>query len=124
MTAGLDWLSGLLDAGFKSRQLARANDLARRVADAVGGGVLLHPAFPTLAPRHHHTYGRPWLLMPSAIFNLAGVPVTEVPLGIDPRSGLPVGLQVAAPHGDDHLGIAVALALESALGGWRPPPGL
>jgi fatty acid amide hydrolase 2 len=56
----------------------------------------------------------------SSIFNLAGVPVTEVPLGLS-RHGLPVGVQVAAQHGADHLSIAIALELEAVFGGWVPP---
>ena len=72
------------------------------------------------APRHRRTYGRPWLTTPASIFNLAGVPVTEVPLGLSP-AGLPVGVQVAAAHGADHLTIAIALELEAIFGGWVPP---
>ena len=54
------------------------------------------------------------------VFNLAGVPVTQVPLGLG-RGGLPLGVQVvAAPGGDDRT-IAVALALEEEFGGWVPP---
>ena len=67
--------------------------------------------------------GRPWLLTPAAIFNLAGVPVTEVPLGRS-RDGLPLGVQVAAGPDRDHVSIAVALELERAFGGWIPPPAL
>ena len=54
------------------------------------------------------------------VFNLGGVPVTQVPLGLD-RRGLPLGVQVAAGHGRDDLAIAVALELERAFGGWAPP---
>ena len=39
-------------------------------------------------------------------------------LGAD---GLPLGIQVVAPRKQDHLSIAVAMTLEDALGGWRPP---
>jgi fatty acid amide hydrolase 2 len=46
--------------------------------------------------------------------------VTEVPLGLD-GEGLPLGVQVAAPPGNDHKTIAVALELERAFGGWVPP---
>jgi fatty acid amide hydrolase 2 len=53
-------------------------------------------------------------------FNLAGVPVTQVPLGLD-RRGLPLGVQVAAGHARDDLAIAVALELEHVFGGWVPP---
>ncbi len=65
-------------------------------------------------------YGRPWLLNSAAVFNLAGVPVTQVPLGRS-RNGLPLGVQVAAGIDRDHVSIAVALYLERAFGGWRAP---
>ncbi len=108
---------------MRSRLLERARALADELTETIGDGVLLHPAHLSTAPKHHRTYGRPWLTTPAAIFNLAGVPVTEVPLGLGPR-GLPLGVQVAARHGADHLTIAVALELEAVFGGWVPPPGL
>ena len=55
-----------------------------------------------------------------ALFNLAGLPVTQVPLGLG-RAGLPLGVQVAAGPGRDHVTIAVALELERAFGGWVAP---
>jgi fatty acid amide hydrolase 2 len=54
------------------------------------------------------------------VFNLAGVPVTEVPLGLG-ADGLPLGVQVAAGEDRDHVSIAVALVLERVFGGWVPP---
>ena len=38
-----------------------------------------------------------------------------------PSPGLPLGVQVGAARGQDHLSIAVALELERAFGGWVPP---
>ncbi|HEX2129477.1 MAG TPA: hypothetical protein VHF58_09710, partial [Solirubrobacterales bacterium] len=64
----------------------------------------------------------PWILASTAVFNLLGLPVTEVPLGLNER-GLPLGVQVAAGRDRDHVAIAVALELERAFGGWVPPPG-
>ena len=83
--------------------------------------MLLHPAYPRTVPRHGTTVGRPWLLASAAVFNLAGVPVTEVPLGLSSR-GLPLGVQVAAGAERDHVSIAVALELERVFGGWVAPP--
>ena len=80
-------------------------------------GILLHPPHPRVAPRHGATVGRAWVLTPAAVFNLLGLPVTEVPLGLNPK-GLPLGVQVAAADGNDHLTIAAALALERRFGGW------
>ena len=102
------------------RLLDEGRTLARELLAAIGDGVLLHPAHPRVAPRHRSTVGRLWLLTPAAVFNLAGVPVTEVPLGRSPR-GLPLGVQVAAGPGRDHVSIAVALELERVFGGWQPP---
>jgi fatty acid amide hydrolase 2 len=104
----------------RSRALGAAQSLVSELLDAIGDGVLLHPAHPRPAPRHGRTFGRPWLLTPAAVFNLSEVPVTEVPLGLD-EGGLPVGVQVAAPRGSDHVSIAVALELERVFGGWQPP---
>lgn len=97
-----------------------ARELAAALIDAIGDGVVLHPAHQRVAPRHGRTVGRPWLFTPAAMFNLAGVPVTEVPLGLSP-AGLPLGVQVAAGLDRDHVSIAVALALERVFGGWVPP---
>jgi fatty acid amide hydrolase 2 len=109
------------NAGVRDKLLARARELADRLTEAIGSGVLVHPAQLTVAPRHRQTYARPWLTTPASIFNLTGVPVTEVPLGLT-EAGLPVGVQVAAAHGADHLSIAIALELEAVFGGWVPPP--
>jgi len=65
---------------------------------------------------------RPWLIAPTALFNLLGLPVTEVPLGLN-EAGLPLGVQVVAGRDRDHVSIAVAAELERAFGGWVPPPG-
>lgn len=108
------------DSRQTQRLLARSRELGDELREVIGDGVLLHPAFRRPAPRHGGTVGRPWLLTPAAIFNLAGVPVTEVPLGLS-RAGLPLGVQVAAGVGRDHVSIAVALELERVFGGWTPP---
>jgi fatty acid amide hydrolase 2 len=104
----------------RDKLLAAGAELAAELIEAIGDGVLLHPAHLSLAPQHRRTYGRPWLTTPASVFNLAGVPVTEVPLGLSPK-GLPVGVQVAAAHGADHLSIAIAHELEAVFGGWVSP---
>ena len=99
---------------------AAARSLESEIEATIGDGVLLHPPHPRVAPRHGWTVGRPWLLAPTALFNLLGMPATQVPLGLG-RKGLPVGVQVAAAQGNDHVTIAVAMELERSLGGWVPP---
>lgn len=102
----------------------RIVDAARSISDElteiIGDGLLLHPTMPTVAPRHGRTVGRPWSANAVAAFSLAGVPVTQVPLGLG-SAGLPLGVQVAAGIGNDHLTIAAALELERVFGGWVPP---
>ncbi|NJC74017.1 amidase [Planosporangium thailandense] len=106
------WAERLIEAG---------ECIAAELSAAIGDGVLLEPTLATTAPRHGRTVGRPWWLAHVVPFNLAGVPVTQTPLGLDPH-GLPLGVQVAAGHGRDHVSIAVALELERIFGGWTPPP--
>jgi fatty acid amide hydrolase 2 len=105
-----------------ARQIvASARVLAEELAATIGDGVLLHPPLATVAPRHGRTVGRPWWLGHVVPFNLAGLPVTQVPLGLGSH-GLPLGVQVAAGRGGDHRTIAVALELERVFGGWVSPP--
>ena len=108
--------------GRTRRALAAVESLRAEVAGILGtDAVLLHQPHPRVAPRHGATIGRAWLITPAAVFNLLGLPVTQVPLGLNPR-GLPLGVQVAAADGNDHLTIAAALELERRLGGWVSPP--
>ncbi len=87
------------------------------------GSVLLYPPFPKLAPRHHRPLFSPLDFAYTAIFNVLENPVTQTPLGLH-ASGLPLGVQVVGVHGQDHVTIAVARALEQEFGGWVPPPRL
>jgi fatty acid amide hydrolase 2 len=103
------------------RALAAGKALAAEVEAVLEDGVLLHPPHPRVAPRHGRTVGRTWVLTPTAVFNLLGLPVTQVPLGLNPN-GLPLGVQVVAGMDRDHVAIAAALELERAFGGWVPPP--
>jgi fatty acid amide hydrolase 2 len=106
--------------GRVKRALDAAESLREELDGVIGDGVLLHPPHPRVAPKHGRTVGRPWVLGPTAIFNLLGLPATQIPLGLGPH-GLPLGVQAAAKEDNDHVSIAVALALEEEFGGWVPP---
>ncbi|HVF05223.1 MAG TPA: amidase [Frankiaceae bacterium] len=108
----------------RGRRLCALGRALREELTALIGedGVLFYPSFPTLAPKHGAPVWRPFTFAYTAILNVAELPVTQVPLGLD-RSGLPLGVQVAAAPGNDHLTIAVARHLEEAFGGWVPPRG-
>ena len=62
------------------------------------------------------------MVVPTAVFNLLGLPATQVPLGLN-AAGLPLGVQVVGGMDRDHVTIAVALELERVFGGWVPPDG-
>ena len=47
-----------------ARAMAAERELYERVEEVIGDGVLLHPPFPRVAPRHGATIGRPWVLAP------------------------------------------------------------
>ncbi|CAB4911125.1 unannotated protein [freshwater metagenome] len=117
-------LGDLLPSGSlrrRTRLVEAGRAFAREVAAQIGDGVLLVPPMPTTAPPHGTTLRRPWVGHGMQVLNLAAVPVTQVPMGLG-RGGLPLGVQVAAGPGRDHVSIAVALELERAHGGWVPPP--
>lgn len=96
--------------------------MAGEVAEMLGpDGVLLFPPHPLPAPRHGRPLLRPFRWVYTGIFNILKLPVTAVPAGLS-SEGLPLGVQVAAAPGNDHVTLAAALELERALGGWTPPP--
>jgi fatty acid amide hydrolase 2 len=117
-------IAGLFPA--RMRRLAESGRALRAELEALLGndGVLLVASARGIPPRHSELRGRLALLyFPyCAVFNVLEFPVTQVPLGTSAEHGMPLGVQVAAGRGRDHLTIAVACALERACGGWSPPP--
>ncbi len=93
------------------------HDIARQLGPR---GVLLLPTFPRPAPRHNRPMLRFYEAGYTGLFNALEMPATQIPCGLDPE-GLPTGVQAVGRHGDDAVTIAVAVALEEALGGWIPP---
>jgi fatty acid amide hydrolase 2 len=116
-----EWMTGRLPQGRLRKMAAARRAFQEEMIAAIGDGVLLHPTHPRVAPRHGRTVGKPWLLTTTAVFNLAGLPVAQIPLGLNGR-GLPLGVQAAASPDRDHVAVAVALELERAFGGWVRPP--
>jgi amidase len=53
---------------------------------------------------------------------LTGCPATSAPVGFAP-DGLPVGIQIMGPYGEDATPIAFAELLAREIGGFSPPPG-
>jgi amidase len=65
-----------------------------------------------------YTEGISW----AAGIGILYLPVTVPPIGRTP-AGLPVGIQVVAPHLHDRTALAAAAHIERLLGGFVPPPG-
>lgn len=83
-------------------------------------GVLIFPSSTTVAGYHGSAYVDLYRFYYFAIFNVARVPVTQVPLGLN-KEGLPLGVQVVSTAFRDINCLAVAAELERAFGGWQPP---
>jgi len=99
--------------------------------------VLLCPVTPTPAFKHvHSTEGSNWATavladhnnMPyrqqlrwNTLIGSAYLPVTTPPVGRT-EAGLPVGMQVVAPHLHDHTALAFARCLGEVIGGYEAPP--
>ncbi len=108
---------GAREKRFVEEGLRLKAELVRLIGQ---NGIMLYPPYSRPAPRHRGPLYTPFDFVYTAILNMMEMPVTEVPLGLN-AEGLPLGVQVASVHGNDHVTIAVALELEKAFGGWVPP---
>jgi amidase len=84
--------------------------------------LLLSPVFPSPA-RPHGGMNVPGEIEPTSYTtpaSLTGWPAATVRAGTSPE-GLPIGVQLVARPWRDDVALAAALAVERALGGYRPP---
>lgn len=104
------------------RFVEQGRSLTAEIEDLLGEqGVMLFPSYTSVAPKHNAPLFPPINWVYTAVFNIAQLPVTQVPLGLNAQ-GLPLGVQVVGARGQDHVTIAVACELEKLFGGWRMPP--
>jgi amidase len=83
--------------------------------------VIVCPAMPQPAVRHGESY-QPWFADTySDVHNLTGWPAAVVRGGTSPN-GLPIGVQLVARPWREDVALAAARVVESASGGWQPPP--
>lgn len=107
---------GYYDAYYTRAQKVRAL-VARDFSQAFESGVqlILGPVAPTPAPKLQAKDMTPLQIYLADIYtvpaNLAGLPATSVPT---PQSGLPVGVQLLAPHFEEARLLRGAAALERA----------
>ena len=98
------------------------DSLLQELEELLGNdGVFIYPTHPRPAPYHNETVLTPFNCGYTGIFNVLGVPVTAVPMGLAPKEEVPTGIQVVASRYCDRLTLAVAVELEKACGGWVPP---
>ena len=96
-------------------------ELKEELTGLIGpSGVMLYPSYSRVAPHHFVPLTLPFHFAYTAILNVMEVPVTQVPAGLN-EQGMPLGMQVASIHGNDHVTISVANLLEKELGGWVMP---
>ncbi|CAL7952048.1 unnamed protein product [Xylocopa violacea] len=84
-------------------------------------GVLIYPTFVSSSGYLYQSFPKTLNFTYVMIYNVLGMPATQCTMGLGKR-GLPVGLQIIAKRGNDHLTIAVAQEIEKAFGGWQIPP--
>lgn len=119
--------SGYYDAWYK--QASRVRTLIRRqyqevfaTVDVLAGPVMPEPAFKIGAKADDPLamYLTDALTVPA---NVAGVPALSVPAGFT-GAGLPVGLQLVAPHFEEERLFRVGHAYEQACDWWQRSPNL
>nr|CAD7587514.1 unnamed protein product [Timema genevievae] len=83
--------------------------------------VFLYPTATHCAPFHREMYHRILNVTLTIPCSTLGLPATSCPVGLNDK-GLPVGIQVIAGPCQDRLCLALAKEIETAFGGWIPPP--
>ncbi|MBW2528639.1 MAG: amidase [Deltaproteobacteria bacterium] len=103
----------------RTTQLRRmAVELRARIESRLGDrGVLMCPPYPRTAPLHWTPVLSPLAFSYCGVFNAMHMPSTAVPTGLG-RSGLALGVQIAAKRFNDPLCLEVARAVEQAFGGF------
>lgn len=118
MMCGADRISAALP-GLARKYIEAGKALQHEIENVIGdNGVIIHPPYNRPAPRHWDAFRTPFVPSYTAIFNVMEFPVTVLPVGFS-KHQLPIGVQVVAKRGNDHLTIAAARTIERALGGWR-----
>ncbi len=104
-----------------NKMMKHCLDLLQTLEGFLGDdGLLILPVHPRPAPRLNSTWQRPFDFAMAGLFNVLETPATAAPIHLS-KNGLPIGVQLIASRGCDHVTIAAALALEAAGYTWRPP---
>ncbi|XP_076754815.1 fatty-acid amide hydrolase 2-B-like [Xylocopa sonorina] len=83
-------------------------------------GILIYPTFVSPPGYLFQSYSLCMDYTYAMIYNVYGMPATHCTMGLN-KEGFPVGVQIIAKQGNDHLTIAVAQEIEKVFGGWQAP---
>ena len=90
-----EWMTGKMPQGRMTRHARRARGVRARGRRRDRRRRAAAPDAPARRAEARPDDRQAWLLTTTAVFNLAGVPVAQIPLGLNDR-GLPLGVQAAA----------------------------
>lgn len=83
--------------------------------------LIVGPVLPLPAVRHGESEAAWFVDTYAEVHNLTGWPAATVRAGTSPE-GLPIGVQLVGQPWREDVVLAAARHVETALGGWRPPP--
>ena len=109
---------------FQANEVLRRkrDELKKKLVDILGeDGIFLYPTHPIPAPYHNQPLLVLFNFAYTGIFNILGLPVTAVPMGLAKEEGVPVGIQVVSAPYNDRVCLAVAEELDATFHGWVPP---
>lgn len=109
-----------LPASYYNEMMETRMRLKKQFEELLGdNGVLISPSYNSSAFYPSESVYNIYIIY-MGLFNVLGFPVTQCPLGFD-KNQMPIGVQIIANPGCDHLTIAVAQEIERTFGGWREP---
>lgn len=105
------WQRSSMSGAEAQRQLRDWDRFSTRMTAASRQfDLVLGPTVADVAPYHRPLTGEDYVFtMP---WSLTGWPAVTVPFGVDPATGLPLAVQVAAPRFADHVALRAAMVLE------------
>lgn len=81
--------------------------------------VLVTPVYPDVAYPHGQSMDDPGRFAFVFPFSLSGSPAVVVPVASDPATGMPIAIQLVAPHWHEERLLTLGRFIERQLGGWR-----
>lgn len=106
------WSRAQLTGADADRQLTDWDRFSGRILRAsTDFDVVVGPTVADVAPLARDVTGDDFVF--TLPWSLTGWPALSMPMGVDPTTGLPLAVQIAAPRWSDHVVLAVAAALEA-----------